>query len=130
MTVLRAIRLVLFGFGGCIVWFASMIGLIVSFVGEKTTVGPLVLSVAFILGALAILYGTGEWGRWAYLLVFFSIPASLILFALIPSPLLHSFTLLAILVPGFCAYFTYYRVRSYYARKLAKSETPEDSTAA
>ena len=86
--------------------------------------------MAFILGALAILYGTGEWGRWAYLLVFFSIPVSLIPFALIPSPELQSFTLLAVLVPGFCAYFTYYRVRSYYARKLAKSECREENIAA
>lgn len=130
MTVLRAIRLVLFGFGGGVLWFASMIGLVVSFFGEKTTVAPLLLFVLFILSALAILYGAEEWGRWAYLLVFFSIPGSLILFALIPSPELHSFTLLPVLIPGFCAYFTYYRVRSYYARKLAKSECREENTAA
>ena len=118
------------GIGGGALWFTTMIGLIASFAGEETTVAPLVLFVAFVLGALAMLYGIGEWGRWAYLLVFFSIPLSLLLFALIPSPALHGFTLLAVLVPGCCAYFTYSRVRSHYAAGTpahAERTKPESS---
>lgn len=130
MTVLHSLRLLVFGLGGGVVWFASMIGLLVAVLGEKLTVSPLLLVVGFTLGALAILYGTGEWGRWGYLLVFVSIPVSLILFALIPSPLLHSFSLLPILVPGGCAYFTYTRVRSYYESKSARSECPGEDIAA
>ena len=31
-----------------------------------------------LVGVLMVLYGVGEWGRWAYLLVFLSIPATFI----------------------------------------------------
>jgi hypothetical protein len=35
-----------------------------------------------VVGAVMILYGGGEWGRWAYLWVFLSIPVSLFLLVL------------------------------------------------
>lgn len=35
-----------------------------------------------ILGAVLMLYGVGEWGRWAYLGVFLSIPLSMLLWFL------------------------------------------------
>ncbi len=41
--------------------------------------GPVISLPVALLGAFMILYGVGKWGQWAYLLIFFSIPASLFL---------------------------------------------------
>lgn len=62
-----------------------------------------------------MLYGIGEWGRWAYLLVFFSIPASLWVLSLIPGT--DNDKGLPIIVAAVAAYVTLNRIRAYYARR-------------
>lgn len=132
MAPLRTLRLIVFGFGGGVIWFGAMLGLLASVAGEKTTVSPLLIAVVFILSSLAMLYGTEQWGRWAYLLVFFSIPAALVFVALLPDALLAELALLPVVIPLAAAFGTYHQVRSYYARRIgtsgAGSESPREET--
>lgn len=121
MTPIRAFRLILFGFGGRVAWFGVMIALIASVFGETTTVSPLLLALVFLVGSLAMLYGVEQWGRWGYLLVFYSIPAALLFVTLLPNALLAELTLLPVLVPLAAAFGTLHLVRSYYAKRIGAS---------
>ena len=110
-----ALRFVIFG---CVGFYVLLFGS-VAFIGrvvERTQefVSPfLSLSLAG-LGALMMLYGVGEWGRWAYVLVFLSIPVSLFLLLLIPGS--GSSKMLPVIVAAVAAFATHAGVRAYYAR--------------
>ena len=60
-----------------------------------------------------MLFGVGEWGRWGYLVVFLSIPVSLLLLFLMP----HAGKDVGVIVPALASVGTYIAVRTYYARR-------------
>lgn len=111
-----SVRFILFGGGGFGAMFYCTIAFIAAVFEQDQGVLPPVLSLLLLLtGAVMMLYGVGEWGRWAYLLVFFSIPASL--FALVLIPGADSDKGLPIFVTAIVAFIVHRRVRAYYARK-------------
>jgi len=85
---------------------------------------PFLLAPLCLAGAAMMLFGVGEWGRWGYLLVFLSIPVSLVLLFIMPNFLVRvagtagealGFIIPASAVAGTCAV-----VRKYYARRKSQ----------
>ena len=74
-----ALRFVLFGLGG----FGLLIFFSIEFMAgvrshdSHLSFGPLLALPTALSGALMMLFGVGEWGRWAYLWVILSIPITL-----------------------------------------------------
>ena len=111
-----AFRFVAFGVFGFIVMFFAFMELIdrlTSIHHEKGFVVPIGLIVVCGLGAVMMLFGVGEWGRWGYLFVFLSIPVSLLLLFLMP----HAGKDVGVIVPTLASVGTYIVVRAYYARR-------------
>ena len=85
------IRLVLFGWGGFIVLLYGAVGL-ATYVewminpDVPYSPSPILALPIMVGGALLMLYGAGQWKRWAYLWVFFSMPISLLVLLLISIP--------------------------------------------
>jgi|SRR6266850_2299693 hypothetical protein len=69
------IRLVVFGIGGFVALWVSWLSIIFAFgpPGDRF-LSPFVAAPLSLVGALMMLYGGGQWGRWAYLWVFVSVP--------------------------------------------------------
>jgi hypothetical protein len=71
-----AIRFIVFGIGGffavCASWF-SLVSTAMDPPNERW-LNPFVAVLLGLAGALMMLYGGGQWGRWAYLWVFVSVP--------------------------------------------------------
>jgi len=63
-----AIRFVVFGLGGLLLVIQTC-----------TYLHPYLSPPLALAGALSMLFGSGAWGRWAYLFVFFTIPGMVIL---------------------------------------------------
>ena len=72
------------------------------------------LAPLLVLGAFSMLYGVGEWGRWAYLGVFLSIPLSMLLGFL---PFFPQDKLAAAAAPVLVASITYFLAKLHYCRK-------------
>jgi hypothetical protein len=86
------------------------------FYQDRDSITPFLSLPLVFIGLFMMLYGAGEWRRWAYLWVFLSIPISLCLLHLIPgagndkgSP---------VIVSAVAAFGTYAGVRAYYARRV------------
>jgi len=115
-----AVRFVLFGVLGFFVMFGAWIMLIdrlTSIRHEKGEMSPFLLVPLSLVGAVMMLFGVGEWGRWGYLLVFLSIPVSLSLLFLTPA----AGKAVAVIVPTLAAAGTYVVVRRYYARRKSRN---------
>jgi hypothetical protein len=70
-----AIRFVVFGVGGFIALWISWLSLIFAFDPPGPRLfSPFVAVPLALVGAVMMLYGGGQWGRWAYLWVFVSVP--------------------------------------------------------
>jgi len=86
---------------------------------------PFLLVPLSLVGAVMMLYGVGEWGRWGYLLVFLSIPVSLSLLFLVPTGGFFAAFLLGkevgVIVPTVAAVGSYAIVRRYYARGKSRN---------
>ena len=111
-----AFRFLMFGVFGFVVMFVAfvaLIGRLTSINHEKGLVASLGLIVVCGLGAVMMLFGVGEWGRWGYLFVFLSIPVSLLLLFLMP----HTGKEIGVIVPTLALVGTYIAVRVFYARR-------------
>jgi hypothetical protein len=111
-----AFRFVAFGVFGFVVMMSAFLILLtdMSVLDHKRGyLIPLGLLAISILGAVMMLFGVGEWGRWGYLFVFLSIPVSLLLLFLFP----HAGKDVGVLVPALASIGTYIAVRAYYARR-------------
>ncbi len=70
-----AIRFIVFGIGGFLALWISWLSLILAFdPPSERWLSPYVAAPLSFVGALMMLYGGGQWGRWAYLWVFVSVP--------------------------------------------------------
>jgi len=122
-----AARFVLFGFIG----FWVMLGFTVEFAlrvfehGSHCISRFLSLPLALV-GAVMMLYGVGEWGRWAYLWVFLSIPISLCLLML--EPVAGNSKEFPVIVPALAAFFTYACVKIYYGFGVLEETVEDDRT--
>jgi hypothetical protein len=124
-----AVRFVLFGCIGFYVmlfcWFAFIARV---FDHDQHIISPFLSLPLVFIGALMVLYGVGEWGRWAYLWVFLSIPISLFLLQLILSASGASPVILAA-VAAVAAFTTNFGVRTYYARRVPDKRDKDDHAA-
>jgi len=109
----RFVTLGVFGFTVMFFAFIELIDRLTSIHHEKGFVVPIGLIVVCGLGAVMMLFGVGEWGRWGYLFVFLSIPVSLLLLFLMP----HAGKDVGVIVPTLASVGTYIVVRAYYARR-------------
>lgn len=118
-----AARFVLFGVVGLLVMTLSLFVFVIQLFEGVHHIPSFVLSLPLsVVGGLMILYGVGEWGRWAYIWVFLSIPISLGLVALLASRVSavnHNAGLPLIFV-AVVAFLTYGEVRAYYNRRTRK----------
>ncbi len=70
-----AIRFIVFGIGGFLAVWISWLSLIFAFdPPSERWLSPYMAAPLSFVGALMMLYGGGQWGRWAYLWVFVSVP--------------------------------------------------------
>jgi len=70
-----AIRFIVFGIGGFVALWISWLSMVLAFgPRDERWLSPLVAAPLSLVGALAMLYGSGQWGCWAYLWVFVSVP--------------------------------------------------------
>jgi hypothetical protein len=75
-----------------------------------------VVAALILIGALMMLLAVGEWGRWAYLLMFHSIPISIGLLSLLPTRISNPKGL-AVVVVVLAPIACYVGVRAYYRRR-------------
>jgi hypothetical protein len=118
-TLWIALRFIVFGLFGFVVMLSSFVALVdrlTSIHHETGYLIPLGLIAVCSLGAVMMLFGVGEWGRWGYLFVFLTIPISLLLLFLFP----HAGKGVGVLVPSLALVGTYITVRAYYARRKRK----------
>jgi hypothetical protein len=121
-----AFRFVLFGVGGFALLWISMLALVdFSSPGERWMSPYFALPLSFV-GALMMLFGAGEWGRWAYLFVFISTPFVMFLFFVIPWPKwvdnnLNKGSIVLIFVLPFI--LTYIAARRYYRRRDPRNDS-------
>jgi hypothetical protein len=119
-----ATRFVLFGFVG----FWVMLGFTVAFASrvlghDPHFISPFLSLPLALAGAVMVLYGVGEWGRWAYLWVFLSMPISLCLLLLVPGA--WDSIGLPLIVAALAAFFSNAGVQIYYSGE-AREETVKD----
>jgi len=120
-----AVRFVLFGFVGLWVMLAFTVAFALRvFDYEQHIVSPFLSLPLALVGALMILYGVGEWGRWAYLWVFLAIPISLCLLLLVPGT--GNSKELPVVVAAVAAIVSYGAVRAYYALPIQKETYEHD----
>jgi hypothetical protein len=119
-------RFVVFGVGGFVLLWISMIALSMEFSAPpEHWISPyLALPLAFV-AALMMLFGAGEWGRWAYLFVFVSTPFVMFLLFVIPMPkwlddIFNKESIVLLFALPFV--FTYIAARRYYRRQEAKND--------
>ena len=74
-----AVRFLVFGVGGFFLMLAAWLSFLDSL---NSPAWRLVFAPMGMIGAVLMLYGVGEWGKWAYLGVFLSIPLSMLLWFL------------------------------------------------
>jgi hypothetical protein len=126
-------RFVLFGVGGFLgmsVGGFYLIGRVLDASGNRDYISPFLSLPLTLLGAVMMLFGVGEWGRWAHLWVFLSIPLSLCALWLLP-PSAGSGKELGVMVPAVALVGSYAIVRRYYRyRDAPKSHGTEDSAPA
>jgi hypothetical protein len=123
-----AVRFVLFGIGGLVTMLLCAVefALRVLWHDQHMMVPWMSLPLTGI-GALMVLFGVGQWGRWAYLWVCFSIPLSLCLLALIPGSNSNK-DFMPVLVAVVAACVSYGAVEAYYDRPTGKGTPEHDRT--
>jgi len=119
-----AIKFVALAVPGFLIFMACCLGLIIELsYGEPFVMDPAMAPILGLVSALMILAGTGQWGRWAYLWVFLSIPIVGLLWAMIFKrdnffdPLATYPKLLGVAVFALPMIDSYVLVNRYYARK-------------
>jgi O-antigen/teichoic acid export membrane protein len=130
LKIETAIKFVVLAIPGFLIFVGCCLGLIIELsYGEPFTMDPPLAPILALVGALMILGGTGQWGRWAYLCVFLSIPTTGLVWAMVfkgdsfPDPLTTYPKLLGMAVFALPMIGSYAIVNRYYSRKaLRKSE--------
>ena len=123
-----AIRFVVLVVPGFLIFLFCCLELLVELsYGEPSLMNPLLAVPLALLGGLMVLAGTGQWGRWAYLLIFVSTPTVATIWALIVPflldihpELLHTHPkLLGTAIFALPMVVSYALVRRYYRRRDA-----------
>jgi len=131
-TLWLAVRFVVFGVVGFLVMFLGWMSLIIKIDDphEQQLLKPIIAGPLVVIGPLMMLYGAGQWRRWAYLWVFLSTPITISILFLgsqlvlrwFPNTNLPDFIdpkLMGILAFGAPMPITYVLAKGYYRRKDA-----------
>jgi hypothetical protein len=124
LKIETAIRFVVLAIPGFLIFVGCCLGLIIELsYGEPFTMDPPLAPLLGLAGGLMILGGTGQWGRWAYLWVFLSIPVVGMVWAMLfkgnisPDPLATYPKLLGIGVFALPMIGSFAIVNRYYSQK-------------
>ena len=110
-------RFVAFGVAGFLIMMYFLLAFFARIIEhDLSLVHPLLSFPLALIGALMMLFGAGEWGRWAWLWVFFSIPLSMLVCGFIGFGGKEIFLVVAMVA----AIITYLAVRYYYKREIIK----------
>jgi len=116
-----AARFLVFGIGGFWLMMISCLGMIDVNVRGERWAGPFLLVPLGFAGAFSMLFGVGEWRRWAYLWVFFSVPIGILATALVGS---KEMGVVAFATPMVVSYAL---VRLYYRRRDSRKSLADQS---
>jgi hypothetical protein len=117
------IRFVVFGVGGFLALWVSWLSLLLVALDprDQGLLNPFVAVPLGLVGGLMTLYGGGQWGRWAYLWVFVSVPIFLTSMGLLAAKYPAMDWLFAkpvvILLSAVPMPVSYVLVRNYYRRR-------------
>ena len=122
-----ALRFIVFGVGGFLLLMVCWLALVVRvFNPQERFLHPAVALPLVLVGAVMILFGVGEWGRWAYLWVFLSTPLVVSVFLLLPSSQWGGKEG-GFLIFGLPLVVSYVIVRRYYRRRDALKAPASDT---
>jgi hypothetical protein len=117
-----AVRFIVFGLGGFVFMLACWVSFIDRFINKyEHSVWPLVLAALTVVGAVLMLYGVGEWGRWVYLCVFLSAPLSMLLWFL---PFYPRDKMVGALTPPAVTVIAYILARKHYSKRHLNPTAP------
>jgi len=105
------LRFVFCGLIGLWLMLLTSVSFYLSLMGENGFLHPLVILPFVVLSSLLLLYGIGEWGRWAYLWIFHAPLPSVLLLGLLPGGDSKEAAFLVIIASPIVAYFA---VKAYY----------------
>ena len=128
LKIEAAIRFVVLAVPGFLIFVGCCLGLIIELsYGEPSTMDPPLAPFIALVSGLMILGGTGQWGRWAYLWVFLSIPVAGLVWAMLfkrdgfYDPLATYPKLLGMVVFTLPMIGSYAIVNRYYSRKALRN---------
>ena len=117
-----AIRFVVFGVRGFLLLMFCWIALLdEAFAHGERLLNPFLALPLGLSGALMMLFGVGEWGRWAYMWVFLSTPLAFSFLLLFPNAGLGKES--GVLVCTLAFLVSYMLVRRYYRRRNIRPRT-------
>ena len=116
-----AVRFVVFGVGGFLLIMVSWVDL----ESRLTTppdnfMSPYLAAPLLLVGTLMMLFGAGEWGRWAYLWVFVSTPIAISSLIRLP-PFFAGDKITGMVIFSLPVVISYVIVRVYYRRQDARA---------
>ncbi|HEY1172322.1 MAG TPA: hypothetical protein VGH19_13190 [Verrucomicrobiae bacterium] len=118
---LTMLRFIFCGILGFWLMLLSSISLYLFIAGERSNIlHPLIALPLVVLSSLMLLYGIGQWGKWAYLWIFHAPLPSAFVFDLLNTGTGKGDALLPIVLSPVIAYFI---VKAYYAPPVAPPET-------
>jgi hypothetical protein len=118
-----AVRFVLFGVGGFWLMILAWVHFLDHFTNHRVgSLWQLVFLPMGFIGAVLMLYGVGEWGRWAYLWVFLSIPLSMLLWFV---PFYPQGKDAGALAPAVVAVSAYFLAKRYYLHRESRRSKPD-----
>ena len=117
-----ATRFIVFGVGGFVLLIVCWIGLVSRMDDPREQfLHPAIALPLVLAGALMILFGVGEWGRWAYLWVFISTPLVVSVMLLFPDSKWGNSKEAGVLIISLPMILSYLVVRQYYRWLDAKN---------
>jgi hypothetical protein len=119
-TIWIAVRFIVFGVGGFVLLTVCWLALLLRVLEQPDNfLSPRLAIPLILLAAFMILFGVGEWGRWAYLWVFLSTPLAVSVLLLLHQPNWGGKDLGVL---RFCAplVVSYFLVRRYYRERDAQ----------
>jgi hypothetical protein len=121
-------RFIFFGVGGFWLMITAWAYLFVSpLVLASQIIWWCFLATLSFAGAVSMLFGVGEWSRKKYLIVFFSIPLSMLLWFL---PFYPQGKLDGALAPAAAAIISYLMVKRHYSRRCSEPDSCVNSAKA
>jgi len=123
------IRFAVFGVGGFVLMMFFSLDLMEQTLAHNRSfadTNPLVSTVLVIVGAALMLFAAGEWGRWASLSVFLSLPLSFALMTVLPQNITDRMGLPGVIaILALMAWAAYLSSRRYYQWRASRTQSED-----